>query len=203
MLKYITAITASVLIAGTTFAGSPDEMPPPQTEIQQPQPKLFQHNYWYLGVDFGASVVHDSHPAGTTIHSVGPGWDFHLGYQITDMFGAEAGYLYYNSSRQKTGSTTTAITDHYSAYLAGTAQYPVYGNLALMGKLGLAYSYAQKIATGGALSTGTAVNVFTGAGAMYPLTHRITLVGQWTRAWGNTKTGSTDLYSIGINVAIV
>lgn len=162
--------------------------------------------HWYAGAHIGVSNLFDKKTPGTINHvnQNGPGWNVNLGYQFTRMFGGEAGYTQYHNSRETTGATNVAQTEHYATYLALTGQYPLSYQLHLLGKLGAAYSYANKIftATGVSGSSG-AVAPYLGLGMIYTMTNIVDFVAQWGRAYGNHLTGSSDLYSIGFNFAII
>lgn len=162
--------------------------------------------HWYVAGNLGLSRVYDD-PApgsGDTVHEYGPGWDADIGYQFNRMFGLEAGYSQYYNSREMLGSTIVARTTHFVAHLDATGRYPIYQKLSVLGKLGVGYAYAQKMFTGsGASGSEALMTPYLGAGLAYELTSKVNLVGQWSFARGNSKTGSNTLYTLGMEFAIL
>ncbi|MDX1900414.1 MAG: outer membrane beta-barrel protein [Gammaproteobacteria bacterium] len=165
--------------------------------------------YWYVGGHMGISRTHDKAAAGSgdSVTQVGPGWTVDLGYQFAEfhraMFAAELGYTQYHNSNETTSTTNPASTEHFATYLAGVVQYPFVNNFGVLGKLGVAYSYAKKVFTASAASrSANAYSLYYGAGLFYNMTPKAALVLQWARARGSsggtTSTGSTDLTSLGL-----
>jgi len=161
--------------------------------------------HWYVAGNIGVSHLFDDESAGTSnsVDQNGPGWDATFGYQYNRMFGGEIGYTQYYNSRETSGSTVVARTSHFATHLNATGRYGFATRFNLLAKLGIAYSYAQKIfeATGAAGSSG-AVSLYYGVGLTYNLTERAEVIAQWARAVGNDYTGSSDLYSLGLSYAI-
>src|SRR3990167_859402 len=165
---------------------------------------------WYVEGNIGVSRVHDKKAAGSTTNSVtqtGPGWSADAGYQFYNyrnfLFAGELGYTNYHDSTENTGTTNVATTEHFSSHLAARVTYPLGYNFSVLGKLGVAYSYAKKIFT--ATGASASANVYSphyGLGLSYNVSQRAAFVGQWARARGNGKTGSTDLYSLGVLIAL-
>lgn len=166
--------------------------------------------HWYVGGNLGVSHLHDkrSTRSRNSVDENGPGWNVVGGYQFNSMLGAELGYTQYHDSREMASSTGTDIarTEHYAVDLAATGRYPLVNKISALGKLGVAYNYARKVLNGGgALSakTGKAGSLYWGLGFDYSLTPKIDFVAQFAEAVGNHLTGSTDLWSLGLNVALV
>ncbi len=161
---------------------------------------------WYVGGHVGVSHTHDKAAAGSgnSVTQIGPGWTANLGYQFTHFYqgniAAEIGYTQYHNSSENTQTTNVAATEHFATYAALVGQYPVIYGLGVMGKIGIAYSYAKKIfnVTGASASANT-YSPYYGGGVTYNMTPQAELVLQWARARGNNKTGSTDLTSLGVN----
>lgn len=161
--------------------------------------------HWYVGGAIGYSRLHDD-PTPNTVNSVdqnGPGFAVDVGYQFSSLFGAELGYTQYHRSRETSGAFTNAQTEHYAVYLAATGRYPIMCQLSAFAKLGAAYSYANKIYTLGASASAGAVSPYLGLGLAYSVTRTVDFVAQWGGVRGNDYTGSSELYSLGINMAIV
>lgn len=160
---------------------------------------------WYVAGNLGVSHLYDDNAAGTSnsVDENGPGFDATLGYQFNRTWGGELGYTQFYNSRETSGSTVVARTSHFAVHANATARYPLAHRLSALGKLGLAYSYAQKIfeATGAAGSSGS-VSPYLGLGLDYKLTRRADLLAQWSFVRGNNYTGSATLYSLGVQYAL-
>lgn len=161
--------------------------------------------HWYVGGNIGVSHLFDkeSPGSGNSVDENGPGGSVVGGYQFNSILGGEVGYTKYHDSRETSGSTVLAKTEHYAVHLAATGRYPLVDKLSVLGKLGVAYSYAQKVFTSGGAGSAGSVSPYYGVGFAYCLTPRVDFIGQWARAQGNNYTGSADLYSVGVNFAIV
>jgi hypothetical protein len=162
--------------------------------------------HFYVGANVGGSHLHD-HPnpgSNNSVNENGPGGSVVAGYQFNSIAGVEAGFTKYSDSREQFGTTILAKTQHYSVDVAGTGRYPLIDALSAIGKLGVAYSYAQKmaVASGVAQSSG-AVSAYWGLGLDYSVTPRVDFLAQFAEAVGNHLTGSADLWSVGVNFAIV
>lgn len=164
---------------------------------------------WYVGANIGESRTHDKKaPASSdSVTQIGPGWSVDLGYQFAEfrraLFAGELGYTQYHNSNETTPAVNVASTEHFSTYLAAVVQYPIVDNFNVLGKLGIAYSYAKKVFTGGASASANAYSPYYGAGVSYNVTPNAALVLQWARARGNGSTGSTDLTSLGITYNLI
>lgn len=163
-------------------------------------------SHWYAGGGVGVSNLHDDEAPGSSdsVTEIGPGWDVYAGYQFNSILGTELGYTQYHDSRETSDGTNVAKTEHYAVDLAATGRYPLFDRISFLGKLGLAYSYANKIftTTGFAASSG-AVSLYGGAGFLYSITPKVDLTAEWAVARGNNHTGSSELYSLGMRFAIV
>lgn len=174
-------------------------------EVPMPAPvNMFERN-WYVGGNIGVSRTHDnaSPGSGNSVTQIGPGWTADLGYQFVQFYratlAAELGYTQYHNSNETTPGTVVASTEHFATYLAAVVSYPVIYNFGIVGKLGVAYSYAQKIFTGsGGSASANAYSPYYGVGISYNMTSKAALLLQWARARGNGGTGSTDLTSLGL-----
>src|SRR5579872_5059321 len=128
---------------------------------------------WYVGGHVGISRVHDEPAPGSSdsVTEIGPGWTADLGYQFLEwhraLFAGELGYTQYHNSNETTPGTNIASTQHFAAYLAAVGQYPIVGHLNVLGKLGVAYSYAKKVFTFGASASANVYSPYYGAGFSY------------------------------------
>lgn len=167
---------------------------------------VIDNSHWYVGGNLGYSHLHDSRNVGTTnsVNENGIGASVVGGYQFNHWWGAEAGYTTYKNSREVSGATTLAKTEHYAIDLAATLHWPLWNRWSALGKLGVAYSYAQKMAIAtGLTATSNAASIYWGAGLDYGLTQSVDFIIQFAEAAGNHLTGSTDLWSIGLTFALV
>lgn len=161
--------------------------------------------HWYVGANLGESRTHDNAAAnsGDSVTQIGPGWSVDLGYQFIQFYkatlAAELGYTQYHQSTENRPQVNVANTEHFSSYAAGVVEYPLGYNMNVLGKLGLAYSYAKKVFTAaGTSASANNYSLYYGAGVSYDITSKTELMLQWARARGNSKTGSTDLTSLGL-----
>ncbi|OGT49844.1 MAG: hypothetical protein A3E82_09350 [Gammaproteobacteria bacterium RIFCSPHIGHO2_12_FULL_38_11] len=162
--------------------------------------------HWYVGANIGISHLRDkpNRNSGDNVKQNGPAGSVVAGYQCNSIWGAELGYTQYYNSKETTGGTIVAKTEHLAIPLALTGRYPLLNNMSALGKAGVAYSYAQKMAiTSGVAKSGQAVSFYWGLGFDYSLTPKYDVIAQFAQAVGNHQTGSTDLWSLGLNVALV
>ncbi len=160
---------------------------------------------WYVGGHVGVSRTHDKAAprSGDSVTQIGPGWTADLGYQFFQyrkaIFAGELGYTQYHQSNETRPGVNIASTEHFASYLALVGQYPIINNFNVLGKLGVAYSYAKKVFTGSGTSASASVySPYYGVGVSYNVTRQAAIVLQWARARGNGSTGSTDLTSLGV-----
>ncbi|MEO8400276.1 MAG: outer membrane beta-barrel protein [Gammaproteobacteria bacterium] len=161
--------------------------------------------HWYAGANIGVSNTHDKRTISGvgSVKNTGPGWSVDGGYQFTPTWGAEMGYTGYNISYDDSHSVNIAQTQHYSVDAALTGQYPLVRKLNALGKAGVAYNYARKDTPFGPTADSGSVSAYGGLGFEYNLNQHFDVIAQWARSWGNNYTGSTDLYSIGLKVALI
>lgn len=160
--------------------------------------------HWYVSGNLGVSHLHDQPTPGlnSSVDENGPGWNVNAGYQFNGLLGAELGYTQYHDSRETFGVFNVAKTEHYSTYLAATGKYPLFYQFSALGKLGIAYSYANKIFNPGPSFSSGSVSAYYGLGFAYSVTRTVDFVAQWASARGNDYTGSAELYSLGVTAAI-
>jgi outer membrane protein with beta-barrel domain len=165
---------------------------------------------WYVGANIGESRTHDAAAPGSgdSVTQIGPGWSADLGYKFIRFYNAvlagEIGYTQYDHSSETTPGVVVAKTDHFSSYAAFVGEYPLIQSFGVMGKVGLAYSYAEKIfEASGAANSANDWGLYYGGGLTYSMTPQASLIVQWDRARGNDKTGSTDLLSLGVEYSFI
>lgn len=166
-------------------------------------------SHWYAGANVGISHLRDRKNPNTRnlVNENGPGWNVNLGYQLNSLLGAELGYTKYRHSREHIHpNVDIARTEHYSVDVAATARYPIAYQFSALGKLGAAYNFARKVANGGGPNSshdGHSVSPYWAIGLDYSVTCKIDLIAQVASAAGNHLTGSTDLWSVGVQFALV
>lgn len=161
--------------------------------------------HWYVAGNLGMSHLFDEKSPGSrdSMNENGPGWDATVGYQVNSLFGGELGYTQYHDSRETLGSAHIAKTEHYAVHLNASGRYPLYCQFSLLGKLGVAYSYANKVFTAATTANSSnALSAYYGLGAAYSVTRCVDFTALWARVRGNNYTGSSDLISAGITFAI-
>ena len=122
-----------------------------------------------LGVAFGNREIDD--PNSSNDEHIGRSAKLFGGYQFTENFGVQAGYVRMHGLNQNTGSGTTLLSQTVngrSAYLAGTARLPLGQSFALTGKLGVSFGKVTGVSpstatTNPLLGSNTALLVGTGA----------------------------------------
>ena len=97
----------------------------------------------YIGVGFGAAFgnreIDDSDSRND--EDLGNGAKIYLGYQLSEHFGVQVGYVRMrdlNQNRGKAAQLVKRTATGHSEYLAGTARLPLGRSFALTGKLGVA-----------------------------------------------------------------
>src|SRR5579863_7718196 len=106
---------------------------------------------WYVGGHVGMSRTHDKAAPGSgdSVTQIGPGWTADLGYNFFQYrratFAGELGYTQYHNSNETRPGVNIASTEHFSTYLAAVGQLSLVHNLNVLGKVGVAYSYAKKV----------------------------------------------------------
>ncbi|HSW69758.1 MAG TPA: outer membrane beta-barrel protein [Gammaproteobacteria bacterium] len=208
IVKLIVLFTLACSFSSTAFARHCKKhhcTPPVETVYKDQTPVYTFVPNWYVGGHVGVSRTHDKAAPGSgdSVTQIGPGWTADLGYNFYQYhratFAGELGYTQYHNSNETTPGTNVASTEHFAAYLAAVGQFSLIHNLSVLGKLGVAYSYAKKVfTTTGASASANTYSPYYGAGFSYNVTPQAALVLQWARARGNGSTGSTDLTSLGV-----
>lgn len=161
---------------------------------------------FYAEANVGLSITHDKAAVGSgdSVTQIGPGWSAALGYHFAEFYKAilsgELGFIQYHPSSENTPTTNVANTEHFATYLAAVGQYGLPYNFGILGKIGLAYSYAKKVfVASGASASANDYSLFWGLGVSYNITKQAAFILQWNRVVGDHKTGSTDFASLGVS----
>lgn len=127
----------------------------------------------YIGTAFGAAFgnreIDDSNSSND--ERIGRSAKFFGGYQLTENFGVQAGYVRMHDLNQNTGTGLALVNrtvNGHSAYLAGIARLPLGQSFALTGKVGASFGKVTSVssstaATNSLLGSNTALLVGTGA----------------------------------------
>ena len=135
----------------------------------------------YIGVAFGPAFgnreIDDS--SSSNDEHIGRGAKIYGGYQWTEHFGVQAGYVRMHELNQNTGSGATLVeqtVNGHSAYVAGTARLPLGQSFALTGKLGVSFGKVGDASPATAATSslvGSKTSLLVGTGAEYVLNHNV------------------------------
>jgi opacity protein-like surface antigen len=135
----------------------------------------------YIGIAFGAAFgnreIDDSNSSND--ERIGRSAKIFGGYQLTENFGVQAGYVRLHDLNQNTGSGATLVNrtvNGHSAYLAGTARLPLGQSFALTGKGGVSFGKVTRVSpsmdtSNSLLGSNTALLV--GTGVEYALNRNV------------------------------
>ena len=135
----------------------------------------------YVGAAFGAAFgnreIDDSNSSND--EHIGRSSKIYGGYQITENFGVQAGYVRLHDINQSVGSGATLVrqtaTGH-SAYVAGTARLPLGQSFALTGKVGISVGKVTDTSPSTASTSkllGSMTSLLIGTGAEYVLNQNV------------------------------
>lgn len=130
-----------------------------------------------LGVAFGNREIDDSN--GSNDEQVGRGAKIYGGYQLTENFGVQVGYVRLHALNQNSGSGATLVTQTatgHSTYVAGTARLPLGQSFALTGKAGVSFGKVTDASPSTAatnLLLGSKTSLLVGTGAEYVLNQNV------------------------------
>jgi opacity protein-like surface antigen len=138
----------------------------------------------YIGVGYGAAFgdreIDDSDSSND--EHLGRAAKIYGGYQWTENFGVQAGYVRLHELNQNTGSGATLVeqtaTGH-SSYVAGTARLPLGQSFALTGKVGVSFGRVTDVSPSTAVThslLGSKTSVLIGTGAEVVLNHNVALL---------------------------
>jgi opacity protein-like surface antigen len=129
------------------------------------------------GVAFGNREIDDSNSRND--EHIGRGTKIYGGYQLTDQFGVQVGYVRMHELNQNTGSGATLVqqtaTGH-STYVAGTARLPLGESFALTGKLGVSFGKVTDVSLATATThslLGSKTSLLVGTGVEYVLNRHV------------------------------
>ncbi len=135
----------------------------------------------YIGAAFGATFgnreIDDSNSSND--EHIGRAAKLFGGYQLTENFGVQAGYVRMRDLNQNTGTGATLVKQTatgQSTYVAGTARLPLGQSFALTGKVGVSFGKvtAASPSTAAANSLrGSKTSLLVGTGAEYVLNHNV------------------------------
>ena len=135
----------------------------------------------YIGAAFGAAFgnreIDDSNSSND--ERMGRSAKVYGGYQLTENFGVQAGYVRMSDLNQNTGSGATltkqTVTGR-SAYVAGTARLPLGQSFALTGKAGVSFGKVTDASPSTAATQsllGSNTSLLVGTGAEYVLNRSV------------------------------
>lgn len=163
---------------------------------------------WYLEANVGSTKINGENQSGS-VSTSGIGGSANFGYKFMPYFAMELGYTYYsNSSVKDQTGTKAASIKNYTYDLASKAIIPYpYWPIELFGKLGIQrmhshVSITDETAAGNVnISSGvhSVTGLYLGLGGQFYFMPELALVGQWARAYGNSATGTMDLYTVGLS----
>jgi hypothetical protein len=126
-----------------------------------------------LGPAFGDREIDDS--SSSNDEHIGRGAKIYVGYQLTEHFGVQAGYVRLRELNRNTGSGATLIeqtASGHSTYLAGTGRWPLGQSFALTGKVGVSFGKVTDTSPSTAATNsllGRKTSLLIGSGAEYVL----------------------------------
>ena len=135
----------------------------------------------YVGVSFGAAYgnreIDDSNSSND--EGIGRGTKIYGGYQLTENFGVQAGYVQMNKLNRNTGSGATLVEQTatgQSTYVAGTARLPLGESFALTGKVGVSFGRVTDVRPSTVATNslrGSKTSLLVGTGAEYVLNRNV------------------------------
>lgn len=133
-----------------------------------------------LGAAFGNREIDDSNSSND--EHIGRSAKIFGGYQLTEHFGVQVGYVRMHDLNQNTGFGQTLVNrtvNGHSAYLAGTARLPLGQSFALTGKVGVSCGKATDTSPATAANNsllGSKTSLLVGTGAEYVLNHNVSFL---------------------------
>jgi opacity protein-like surface antigen len=163
---------------------------------------------WYLEGNGGTTKLSNKSYNGSASSS-GIGVNANLGYKFMPYFATEIGYTRYADTSIKDSNSTRAGNDkHYSYDLSFRGILPA----ADTGLEAFAKAGVERVASHISITNSTSAanlglstashsstGLYLGAGVQYYFMPELAVVAQWQRAYGNSNTGTMDLYSGGIS----
>jgi OmpA-OmpF porin, OOP family len=174
MKHFTTVSVCCAALAALSVHGQVHAQASPANEVTGP----------YIGTAFGAAFgnreIDDSNS--NNDERVGRGAKFFGGYQLTENFGVQAGYVRIHHLNQNSGSGPTLVNrtvNGHSTYLAGTARLPLGQSFALTGKVGVSFGKTTDVSPATAANNsllGSKTSLLVGAGAEYVLNHNVSFL---------------------------
>ena len=130
-----------------------------------------------LGAAFGNREIDDLNSSNN--EHIGRSAKMVGGYQLTENFGVQAGYVRMHDLNQNSGSGATLVTQTatgHSTYVAGTVRLPLGQSFALNGKVGISFGKVTDASPSTAatnLLLGSKTSRLVGTGAEYVLNHNV------------------------------
>ena len=138
----------------------------------------------YIGAAFGAAFgnreIDDSNSSND--EHLGRSTKIYGGYQLTENFGVQAGYVRMREINQNSGSGATLVTQTatgHSAYVAGTARLSLGQSFALTGKVGVSFGKVTDTSPATASTNsllGSKTSLLVGTGAEYVLNQSVSFL---------------------------
>jgi OmpA-OmpF porin, OOP family len=152
-------------------------------------------NRFYGGLSAGASRLAGSDDNGSVFKLSG-------GYQITENFGAEVGFIRLGDISRKYSVGNESFTQTAKSrafYTAGTARWQFTDAFSVNGLAGVAFNQVSNDATVGARNlNGDSKSVMLGVGAQYQLTERMALTANFDHLAEISEEGpSSDIATVG------
>jgi OmpA-OmpF porin, OOP family len=177
MQRYITTTTLCAALAALSVHAEVQAQASAAKDVTGP----------YVGAAFGAAFgnreIDDSNSRND--EGIGRSAKIFGGYQLTENFGVQAGYVRLRDLNQNTGTGTTLVhqtATGRSAYAAGTARLPLGQSFALTGKLGVSFGKVTGASPATAatnLLLGSKTSPLLGTGAEYVSTTTSRLQSSW------------------------
>jgi opacity protein-like surface antigen len=168
----------SVLCAALTALSAHADGP---TDVRAPADAAKAVTGPYVGAAFGAAFGNREIDDNNSRNDEGLGHaaKVYAGYQFSENFGLQAGFVRLRALNQNTGSGATLVKQTVtgeSTYVAGTARWPLGTSFALTGKVGVSFgkvSAASPATAATNLLVGSRTSLLIGTGAEYVLNRQL------------------------------
>jgi outer membrane protein W len=165
------------------------------------------HTGPYVGMGLGASRFNLSKPSTPSVDSDTKGSAVKLygGYQFTQYFGTELGFLRTGDiaeTRLVAGVPVTQTAKTYSYYTAVTGRFPLTHSFAIVGRAGLAYSQVKGTNVQPGMDTvlGNKTSFMAGIGARYQMFDHLALALDVDRVHKQSDRVAANMVTIGAQV---
>ena len=136
-----------------------------------------------LGIAFGAAFGNRETADSNSSNDEGLGRSakYFGGYQLSENFGLQVGYVRFRDLNQNTGkgaSLRIQTVKGQSAYAAGTARWPVGESFAITGKLGVSFGKVSGASPATAATNqllGSKTSLLVGSGVDYVFNHQLAM----------------------------